>query len=351
VRTVAYSEVLQGSAGLAGSRMEDVSEAEFALYRTFHDKRLQEGWEIHHWPDLCATEQRMFRPLWNATKSAATGYAVGDERYDEATREYFQSLVAINKEAPTVAGVENSAYWAACATQYSALSWLTGVDYAVGDKVQNPANWEYYQCITAHTSGLTLAADAANWGRLTAFDRYISANQVEDDGTVHTPIGDFLRATDVNPKLTTKQVEYPFDLSENGAQFTTLKHAIAWAWIYFRKQRPVLSGDAWDETATYAIGQQVYYLNALGIGNFYTAVATTAANESPESKAASWELVELPYLLRGYLITGGYADWLRSDGQHEKANDLEGVAQHYLELEADKLQRQSGQVGRINWRR
>jgi hypothetical protein len=85
-------------------------------------------------------------------------------------------------------------------------------------------------------------------------------------------------------------------------------------------------------------------------GNFYTCVAVTAAGESPESAPAKWAVVELPYTFRQYLIQGGYADWLTADGQTDKAGAMEGVAQQLLEMEADKLQRQQGQVGRLNWK-
>ena len=58
MRTVNYSEILHGSAALAGLRPEDVGATEFAQFRTFHDRRLQLGWEIHRWPELCPIEVR-----------------------------------------------------------------------------------------------------------------------------------------------------------------------------------------------------------------------------------------------------------------------------------------------------
>ena len=351
MNTVNYSDILSGSAGLSGTMLADVGVAEFALYELFHDKRLQEAWECHHWPDLCPTEQRYFRPLWNATYAAATGYNLGDQRFDVATQNYFQSLVAANSQPPTVAGAENSAYWAQLAKAYSAEPWVPNVAMTVGFKVLNPADWNYYQCIVAHTSGATLAANAADWGLLTPFSRYIAANQVEDNGTVHTPIGDFLSATDMDPRVTSKTVQFFFELSPNGAQFTNLKHSIAYCWLKFRTPRPVLNGQPWNQLTAYAAGVQVYYVTAAGPGNFYTSIASTAAGQSPDTNPASWAVVPLPYIFCSYMITGGYTDWLRSDGQGDKANDMEPVAQHFLELELDKLQRQSQQVNRLTWRR
>jgi hypothetical protein len=327
----------------------DIGVSEFVLFRSFHDRRLQKAWEIHHWPELCPTEQRTFRAQW----LGSTTYAATTEVYDVPTGKYFQSLQAGNlNNAPTIAGVENSAWWAECQTGYSAALWLTAVAYNVGDKVQNPGDLEYYQCFTAHTSGGSF--DATKFGLLTPFDRYVSLDQVNADGSLATPIGEVFRATDKNPKLTTKVVDFPYWLSENGVQFSTLKHAISFAWLYFRKRRPALVGDAWDSTASYSSGRQVYYVGVgssivLGVGNFYTATTTTAAGESPETTPAKWSLVQLPYIFRGYLITGGFADWLTGDGQANKAVGYETMAVESLELEADKLQRQQGQVRRMQW--
>ena len=45
-------------------------------------------------------------------------------------------------------------------------SWVTTRDYEVDDVVYDPTDNLIYRCITAHTSGATLAADAANWTEL-----------------------------------------------------------------------------------------------------------------------------------------------------------------------------------------
>jgi hypothetical protein len=350
VRTVDYSEVLNGSAALSGMGPSDIGASEFVLFRQFHDRRLQKAWEMHSWPEICRVEQRLFRPLWNN----ATTYAAGAERYDVPTATYYQSLQSGNtNNPPSIAGVENSAWWALSANQYSAPPWTASTVYAVGTKVINTADLNYYQCITAHTSGGTF--DATKFGLLTPFDRYVGFDQVEDNGTLLTPISEFLFASDKNPKVTTKLVDFPFWVSENGAQFTQLKHSIAFAWISFRTRRPVLNGDEWDSGTAYAAGAQVYYVGqgstiSASVGNFYTATTTTAAGESPETTPSSWSKVEIPYIFRGYLITGGFADWLTGDGQANKAAGYETMAMESLELEADKLQRQGGQVRRFTWK-
>ena len=360
MRTVDYSEVLNGSAAMSGMGPPDIGTGEFTLFRPLHDRRLQQAWELHHWPDICRTEQRLFRPFWNpATTYAGPTPTSAAEVYDVPTSTYYQSLVAGNlNNPPTINGVVNAAFWAlSIPTGYSGPLWVAnGQAYNVGDTVQNPADLQFYQCIVPHTSGATF--DGTKFGLLTPFDRYIGWNQVDGNGVALTPIGEFLRAWDKSPKFTTKRVEFTYWLSENGAQFTQLKHAIAFAWVYYRTQRPVLRGDAWDATAVYTSGRQAYYVGTgtgaapinPGVGNFFTANQTTAAGDSPETAAAKWTVVALPYVFRGFLIAAGAADWLLSDGQEDKAAAAEAAAMGFLELEADKLHRQQGQDNRLIWR-
>jgi hypothetical protein len=351
VRTVDYSDVLRGSAALAGLGASDVGIGEFALFREFHDRRFQKAWEIHRWPDLCRTEQRTFRPLW----SSANTYVVTAEVYDVPTATYYQSLQNANtNNPPSIAGAENSAWWAKSLNQYSAPLWASGVTYAVGTQVQNPNDLNYYQCITAHTSGGSF--DPSKFGLLTPFDRYVAFDQVDAAGNPLTPIGEFFFCTDINPKLSTKTVEFPFDLSENGAQFVQLKHEISFVWVHFRIRRQLLAGDDWDAGLAYASGTQVYYVGTGNTiqkakGNFFTATASTSVGDSPETAPNSWSAIQIPYIFRAYLITGGYADWLTGDGQANKAAGYEGMAVESLEAEADKLQRQSQQVRRLTWKR
>lgn len=94
MRTVDYSEVLHGSAALAGMRPADLAPEDFALFRTFHDRRLQRGWELLKHPDLCPVEQRYYRQIW----ASGTAYVATDERYHIASGKYFQALQASTGE-------------------------------------------------------------------------------------------------------------------------------------------------------------------------------------------------------------------------------------------------------------
>ena len=131
MRTVDYSDVLRGSAALAGLQPTDLNTAEFALFRSAHDRRLQFAWEIHRWPEICRYEQRNFRAPWDASHA----YAAGDEVLDVPTLTYLQALQASTGQAPTTNNVVNLAYWAPCQTQYQANAYVAGSTYAIGDQV------------------------------------------------------------------------------------------------------------------------------------------------------------------------------------------------------------------------
>ncbi len=425
MRTVNYSDVLQGSLALAGIPLAgfDPTQPEFALLRTMHDRRLRVAWEAHTWPDVCRYEQRSFRAPWNA----ATAYAAGAEVLDIPTLTYLQALQASTGQPPTTGGVVNTAYWAPCQAQYQAEPYVAGTNYNLGDVVLNPVDNLYYQCLSstgtlggnqmpypipgnyvantwtqpisagtvylltpgpneqayslpggptinltngvpvtftgvagnltltgAGTTSATLQAYTAPpaagvWGLLTPFQRTVAYQQYDVNGNALTPLGEVFSAWDRDPRVTTKTCKTPYTVTSDGFAFTTLRHVPAHVWLFYRLQRPTLTGAAWDATLVYASGQQIYFVDAQGNGNFWTCSATTTAGQSPTTAPSKWVVVALPYIFREYLVQGGYADWLTSDGQADKAAAMEGLAQQLLELEADKLQRQQQQVNRLQW--
>jgi len=109
-------------------------------------------------------------------------------------------------------------------------------------------------------------------------------------------------------------------------------------------RRSNLTGAVHSATATYAVGQQVYFTTTAGVGNFYDCATATSAGESPVSAAAKWTVVEIPYIFGQDLIWSAYADLLDADGQTDKARSARAAARDYYEMEADKLFRQQRQT-------
>lgn len=357
MRTCDYSDVLRGSAALAGLPFESLSTEDFALFRTFHDTRLQMAWEMEKWPDLCPVEQRTFRAPWSATATyGAPSVGTAYEVYDPPSNAYYQSLVAGNLNyPPTTDGVVDNAHWYLSDQQYSGDVFATGGYYAVGNVVLNPVDENYYACTVAGLGGTTLSNGSAQFALLTPFNRYIAYVQTWpplNSGlpvtTAANPIAEFLQSTHADPRDTTKLVYFHPWLSQDGAQYSEMRREFMYVWLKYRLQRPLLTGCAFNAAAVYASGQQVYYTStATGKGNFYNCLATTTAGQTPDTTPASWSLVQLPYIFRQYLIRAGLADWLVSDGQEDKFATAEAVALNVLEMEADKLFRQQQQTQRL----
>lgn len=320
-----------------------VPSSRFAALRAYVDRALQRIWEGEQWPDLCRAEERNYRLPWasGTTYSASTSTAPV-EVWFAPSQKYYQSLVGSNSNnAPaTQSGstwTENSSKWAESKSDYSGANWAASTVYSVGTIVRrtsgSTADYLYYQCHTAHTSGATF--DTTKFCVLTPFDQYVAFEQ-----TGETAIGECFAVFDRNPRLSRGWREYAFQISENGIQ---VPEGPATVWLELRTRRSVLTGDAYSATATYAAGDQVYY-TASGVGDFYACVSATTAGESPVSAAAKWAIVEIPYIFKQYLVWSAYADLLASDGQVDKAQAAGQSADQYWQMEADKLYRQQSQT-------
>jgi hypothetical protein len=340
MRRFDYQGLLQVTVGHDGMTLGRLLVDDAARLRDFISLSLPIAWEMESWPELMRMEERWFRAFYDPalTYAAPTLIAAVEVFFPPACK-YFQSLHAGNTgNAPATGAalLENSAHWAESALDYGADDWASGVAYVVGNQVRNTLNGRFYQCITAHTSGGSF--DGTKFGILTPFDRYIAYTQ---PGL--TEISEVVWAGSKNRRLFTTAREYQFYLSDKGAQF---RDTVASAWIDYSVRCPELTGDVWSSTATYAIGDQVYFSSATVKGNFYTCVTATAAAESPASAAAKWALIELPYIFKNFLVNHAYALWLVADGQVEKSDAFKTTAQNALSREANKLWRRQGQVGR-----
>lgn len=342
MRLTSAERILKGIMGLWQGQSALPGGTEFGVARDGLDLSLREGWRQEWWAELMRGEERYFRAPWLATSV----YGKTDEAYDAATQQYFQSLrtgVTGAGQSPTdSAGDERSGYWAVCRTTYSGPNWDDGsVSYAAGAIVLYPVTNRYYQCHTAHTSSAVLTPDATGgserWGVLTAFERY-----VDKDASGQTTIGDVFDVKTENPRVT--KLWDPLEWQDLENRIYVVDEVVR-CWIEFRIKPPRVSGEAYDATLGYAVGDQVYFDDDGDItGNFYNCVATAAAGDDPVSDPEKWELVELPEFLEGFLIYASYAKCLTGDDREDKGPAALAMAGGYLEIEADNVYRQQGQA-------
>jgi hypothetical protein len=307
VVTVDYYEVLQGCADLCGLDREKISTGEAATLRNLISKRLGTAWVNQKWPDLVRTEKRYFRRLY----AAGTAYVAGDEVFYPSSQKYYLALRATTGHAPADSDDEvNGAYWAECAGEYTADDYDATVTYAAGEQVYDPTTDLYYQCHTASTGNEP--TDVVFWGVLVPFERYVAREQ---DG--ETALGTVFGAYDANPKIRVCAKEVVWAPTDSGV---TVWSCVGWVWVEYRLRAPLLTGNKWSATGTYAAGRQVFFRDeddAEFGGNFYTANALTSAGESPSTTASKWDVVEIPAIFKGYLEHGAASDYLMPQGEDE----------------------------------
>lgn len=332
MRTVNYSEVLQLVSELAGVTYADLP-AELALRLRGHiSRRFREMWEADYWPELTRVEERRYRLDYaGGTAYSAPTTTTASEVFYPPTKGYYQALRATTGNAPaTLSGgtyTTNSAYWNAAQGSYSGNDWAASTAYTVATVVRYPDNNRYYACHTAHTSGASF--DATKFGILTPFDQYVGYTQ-----TSQTAIGEVREVFSSDPRVSKGYYTTPFTLSVNGVQCTT---GPAIVWVEFRTRFAPLTGGDYSATATYAVGDQILFNSSGSVKNFYACVTATSAGESPTTAAAKWSIIEIPYLFQPFLVMGAYADFLRMDGQNDKAGQQDRLAASYLEAERVKL--------------
>ena len=131
-----------------------------------------------------------------------------------------------------------------------------------------------------------------------------------------TTIATVFGVWDANPKVKETALEVPYYLSENGVQ---LEKNRTTAWVFYRQPHAQVTGNLYSNASgtNYAVGDQAYDNTA---GNFYEATEAITGDgttdNSPTAQPSKWSVVEIPDVLRNYLIRGAFADYLR----HKRRN-------------------------------
>ena len=195
------------------------------------------------------------------------------------------------------------------------------------------------------------AWQAAKWPEVTATESRTVTQSGGDEGNYialnqagKTEIGEVFAVYTKSPKANQDVEELTWYLSENGipsAEINTTVH------VYFRKVPPEISGDLYSQSTAYSSGNQVYDKTQ---GNFYEANQSVASgsDNSPSAQPTYWDLVSVPAIFQDYLIRGGYSDYLRHNGELDRARVAEADARDVLDHELFKLHTQQGQTTRLN---
>jgi len=83
-------------------------------------------------------------------------------------------------------------------------------------------------------------------------------------------------------------------------------------------------------------------------GQFYEANQSVAAgSNSPTAQPSYWDVVAIPNIFFDYLVRGTYSDYLRHNGELDRARVAEADARDVLDHELLKLHTQQGQTTRL----
>lgn len=279
MRRCSYRSTLDRAVGLAGFTVDNLTATPRAQFNTKIVGRLKDGWEVAWWPELMRSQLRYYRDVWTAT-----AFLSAAEVYHSGTGAYYRANLA--------------------------------------------------------TTGADVPGVSSKWTLITDIDAYVSLDQ-----TGLTPIGEVRGVYLDDPQTTDEPRRIPFVLGQNGIQVTggTVPKSV---YVWFRIRMPDFRGADFSPTTTYAAGVTRYYSDSSSAdfeGDFWTTVATTLANEHPQSTPAKWTRLEFPLWLRDAVAHGAYADWLRLDGAGDLAIAEDGVAQGKLSSEVIKLAGQ-GQI-------
>lgn len=215
------------------------------------------------------------------------------------------------------------------------------------------------------SSRLRLAWEGYPWSTLTRYEK-VPVTIVDNTRRADVPAdaGEIVGVYTLNPLESTKAVYLSYALTGDGTnQYIVIVNGLTEVWVEYRIKRQDLYGELYNPSIFYSAGSQMYldtgndgeqtYLPVAGKpfkANFYKAKVNVSAGIKPvETNDPNWELIKIPYIFGSYMSRGSYADFLKSEQQHDDAARAEADASAILEAEYDKEIRQQGQIRRINY--
>jgi hypothetical protein len=284
---------------------------------------LRPAWQFDWWPETMTVEARR----WRDTYAAGEFLSAGNERFHTGSNAYYLALreqaAATEPPATYSAGVWtlNSAWWARCATGYSALPQVSGEALAVGDLRQDIETGLFYQIHTAHTAS-SATVDVTKAGELIPFARHILFEQ-----TGRTPLGTVKGMHQHDPRVFPRlSGKLNHTLNSRGVLVSSISIP-ATVWVEFRLRAPKFTSTPWAQPASgsgYDVNDLVYYDG----GVFKSLIGD---NEAALDNTEQWEYIGFPEWLADHCKLAAAALLLTDQKQTSRANDLRMQAQNELE--------------------
>jgi hypothetical protein len=336
MRTVAVSEIFRIACGLHGQPWsaeageDSLSLTDFRMLTGILSDRLNSVWHTFPWPSLVIYEvRRRLQKVYDSN----TQYVSGDQVFDPVSN---RCWFCVQTFPPGLANPQDApANWG----QLGSLPFLVTNDldrqFQIGDRVFNPVDGHLYYCFVDGA----FFADINQPSQFTPIPDFDPAFPL-DDGW-QRPMEEVLEVFTAIPG-STHSLPLGFSLVDDAVRVDGDPGS---AWFRYRLQCPEITGDPWDEEATYGIDDQVYfsYPDNARTGDFWTCINGAPPGAAPPGNILLWRKIEIPYVFGPYLQRAVHADWYELDGQAEKAAAAAAVAFDRLQLEFDKIERQQRQ--------
>jgi hypothetical protein len=158
--------------------------------------------------------------------------------------------------------------------------------------------------------------------------------------TIETVKGVYRR----NPKLNVRNPwAVPFTMNDEGIVLASPVPETVW--VVFRPAPPKFSVTVWSSASNYLTGDLRYYSNATNEGETYLALQN-GSNQNPVTATTYWERVDFPEAVAGYVKRAAASDYLRSQKQEDRANQLLTMAEQELQDAVDRALDAQGQYER-----
>lgn len=205
---------------------------------------------------------------------------------------------------------------------------ITGADTLAAS--EETAFLQYFQ------RNIRYAWESFNWPELCPTEE----RSPDGDGIValegggESDIGEVFEVYDADPDSSASFSTLGWILTPDGIRIVAYAGTDP-VFVSFRQRIPEYEGDDYDNAATYAADDQVYYSTT---GKFYKAVSAGTAHLPTDE--GYWQELEIPYVLFEFVVQSSYADSLLAEGFNEKAGQERAKAEAWLIAEYDKLSRQ-----------
>lgn len=406
-RTADYSDYLNSVSSLIGVEIADLQTSELAILNTYFNRAKRKIWEMSNWVDICRYGEARFptnlitypndqtqTAYWTATNATVAAQAVANPLDNRVTACKITETSATGTHGVSQAAsfipyypYAVSAYvrpagrtWAYLNVSDGSSSYTTFFNLVqnatVGTvtgtgctaAVQSVANGFYLisMAFTASASAGTgsIGLQTATSGTVLSFAGNSAlglytwgvtgsqtANGLPQTFTIpwvqlgENPIdaGGLFDCWPNNPLVTVPTARWTYKPTADGINLIGCLQANP-AFLYYRFAQPVFQGSTYSSSSTYAAGVTVYFTNSSSVSNYYTSLTAITAGQSPEASPTLWQVMQIPYVFFEYIVYNSYGDWLQVEGQAAKAGMMYQYAQSCIDDEADKQERQLGDI-------